>query len=357
MSETIAEFDPKGRGNGIACRTCGAQADKGCAPLTESDDEELDVARVHQARLRDKQYADAIDAASSVWRIDVKTYVDTVEELAAAVRTSRGGVELWSTRDLPPDVEPVVLTRDIHLVANGYRVSVVPRQNPVRDRLTVAAAALGDPYVRADADPTAAAFERPVGAGERMIVIDHASGPVEASPLGIFEQREHTTLGDPPPEERGVDHGRWMSARSFEDEFSVGDTYGTRQEAINAYVDEHGAADGETFQTARLVYKCEVPSFPYDANRIVEEVGENMYGDWWDSAIENFVDSATGPHGAELEAALEKAWSDWCKKHNLELHGYTAEEEEHHIVGEDEDEETLAARKRDEDGARAEPAP
>ncbi len=165
-------------------------------------------------------------------------------------------------------------------------------------------------------------------------------------------QPEWAAAGKDADEDRGKDDGLFICGRSLDEDFTVGETYGTRQEAINAFAEEYGAygADGTHFQTARLKYTREIPDFPYDGDEIVDQVSG-----WWESAVENFVDKAIGPHTKELEAALERVWTSWCQHHDLEFRGYLAEDLESHTVGEDEDEATLAERKKER--AAEEPPP
>lgn len=310
MTTEVAEFDPPRGPNGL-----------------RKTDEEL-------ARFATPGWVDGI---AKVPIAEVATMIaedpSIVSALIGALRHARGpgagGLVLG--RFAPAGTEQLVLTRDLDIVPNGFRVFVQPAPRAA-------------PGVRAVAPP--------------MTVLADAVGQVERGPLGILQQLEYTTIGAPPREQRGDYDGLWTAGRHFDEQWSIGETYATRQEAINAYADDYGEPDGESFHTAKLVYKRETPPFPYDADAIIEQVGEHMYSEWWESAIESFVDGATGPHGKELEAALEMVWIAWCAKHDLELHGYTVTEEEHHVVGEDEDDETLAQRKRDEAGARGgEPAP
>lgn len=147
--------------------------------------------------------------------------------------------------------------------------------------------------------------------------------------------------------------GLYMAKPSFDDEFSIGETYGTRQEAIDGYVDEFGEPDGAGFETARLRFERVLPALPYGASSMIEEVVERYYHEWWDGALEDFERRAS-QHEAELDVLLQSVWESWCQRHGLVFKGYRADDVEHHVVGEDESDEELARRRKEEE--EAEPA-
>jgi len=143
--------------------------------------------------------------------------------------------------------------------------------------------------------------------------------------------------------DRRAHDGLFMCHRHFEDEWSIGETYTTRQEAIDAYADDHGEPDGAHFKSARLTYVRERAPFPIGVERMIEDAGENAASEWWEGSVENFMDLATAQQD-ELEKKLEAVWDAWCEKHDLVFEGYHVEDVEDHIVGEDESDDALAAR-------------
>lgn len=138
--------------------------------------------------------------------------------------------------------------------------------------------------------------------------------------------------------------GLYMARRHFEDDWTIGEVYATREEAIDAYADDHGAMNGETFATAKLAYERETPALPYDAEDMIDRAADVAYHDWSESTHEAFCDAAD-KHKEELQHRLEQVWQQWCEKHNLCFEGYKAVDEQTHVVGQDESEKELARRK------------
>jgi hypothetical protein len=139
--------------------------------------------------------------------------------------------------------------------------------------------------------------------------------------------------------------GTWMLFHSCPDEeFSFSERFSTRQEAINEAAEYLGLPDGDSFWTAVMDLRVELPSFPYDADDLIDTVADSLSSDWHEIAIENLTEKMA-PHAKDLEQRLEATWAQWLAEHRIEIRGYTAERIEQHTIGEDEDEETLAARK------------
>lgn len=123
----------------------------------------------------------------------------------------------------------------------------------------------------------------------------------------------------------------WISGRDLEEDFSIGEPHETREGAIADAVDMF--AEG-VFQTARIVYKREVPPCPFDAAEAVERSAENASHEWWEGALEGFEDAASKHHD-DLDARLDKVWEEWCEAHGIYLEGYTTSELQSHQVGVD----------------------
>jgi len=159
---------------------------------------------------------------------------------------------------------------------------------------------------------------------------------------------EQATPPTAPLPKEGEDDGSWICQLDLSDEFSIGETYATRQEAINGYVDEHGgAADGEHFHTGKLQYVKQYPPCPFDSSDALDRAQDSLHGEWWDSAIDNWSDEAS-KHEGELEGKFEEVWQAWVEKHELFVSGYHVNDIESHTVGEDETDEELARRAKEE---------
>jgi len=140
----------------------------------------------------------------------------------------------------------------------------------------------------------------------------------------------------------GENDGMYMASRHFEDDWSVGETYQTRQEAIDRYSDDHGEPDGAHFKTAKLRYVREVP--PYDADSFADQAADAASSEWNEGAVEQFMDQWTPKVTAEFNKKLEALWEQFCEKHDMVLEGYFTNDEQSHIVGDDESDEELAQR-------------
>jgi hypothetical protein len=135
----------------------------------------------------------------------------------------------------------------------------------------------------------------------------------------------HRAAKEDPP---GDLNGQWIIDRHLDEEFSIGDTFETKEEAIAAapaYLTHIGP--GETFSVGLLAYTRTVPGLPHDVDRLIEDVGENNYHEWSEASIENWT-----AVGGELDVQLTKVWDDWVERHGLYLDGYTAEEVEQHVM-------------------------
>lgn len=128
--------------------------------------------------------------------------------------------------------------------------------------------------------------------------------------------------------------GQWICSLDLEDEFSIGETYETREAAIAGAHDELSQlAIGDFFYTGQLSYVRSVPSFPSDGDRLIEDAGDNMGSDWGESPVENWTDKASAVV-ADLEVNIAKVWDEWVVRHDLEITGYTCEYIEKHQIGE-----------------------
>lgn len=141
------------------------------------------------------------------------------------------------------------------------------------------------------------------------------------------------------------DHdGQFMAHRHFEDEWTLNESYATRQEAIDAYGPDHGQPDGAFFKTAKLHLVKQAPDCPYDADNFVDQAADALASEWPEGTVEQFIDSWTDELRAEFTKKVETLWAAFCEKHNLTVTGYFTQEMESHVVGQDESDGELAIR-------------
>lgn len=138
-------------------------------------------------------------------------------------------------------------------------------------------------------------------------------------------------LGDTLAEDPKALDGAWICGTSLDDgEFSIGDTFATREDAIAAGPEELGWVEvGGFFQTAQLRFAGHVPDFPEDAEGILDRIVDSMNSEWQDGPIELLVDKMT-PHLNELDTMLADVWTAWTTKHGIQIEGYFAEHIESH---------------------------
>lgn len=142
--------------------------------------------------------------------------------------------------------------------------------------------------------------------------------------------------------------GSWICYRHLDEDFTVGETYETRQDAIDGYADEYGEIDGAHFQTGRVHFRRQIPACPIDADRMFERASEALSSEWTEGVIEQWEDkTADADMAKELDDKLEQLWEAFCEKYDLYVEGYDASDVESHIVGEDESEEELARRAKE----------
>lgn len=142
--------------------------------------------------------------------------------------------------------------------------------------------------------------------------------------------------------------GTFIARRALDDEFTIGETYASRQEAINAFGDDYGEPDGTPFQTGVLRHKREHPPLPIGADTMIDTMIEHAYHDWTSRVLED-VEELANRHRDELQQKLAQVWNQWCEKHNIAFEGYSADDIEDHVVGTDEDDDVIEARRKLED--------
>lgn len=131
--------------------------------------------------------------------------------------------------------------------------------------------------------------------------------------------------------------GRWICNRDLEDEFSIGETYDTREAAVAGAATELGYLKiGQWFDVGQLSYQSILVPFPTDADRMIENAGESLSDEWHEASVENWEDSASA-FSDELEGALTAAWDAWVARHQLTIGGYHIEDVSKHAIGEDAD--------------------
>lgn len=128
--------------------------------------------------------------------------------------------------------------------------------------------------------------------------------------------------------------GLWIVGNHLDEDFTIGEEYGSREDAIAGAVGEYGFAKGGSFATGRLAFERTKPPFPANAQRILEDVTEDLHHEFHEDILESWLDKAT-PHASELEADLAAVWKKWIEKHGLELEAYRVVDIEHHVAGDD----------------------
>lgn len=108
----------------------------------------------------------------------------------------------------------------------------------------------------------------------------------------------------------------WTLARSLEDEdMHIGDTFGSRDEAIRAAADYLGYPIGDFFQTGLVRPTTESPPSPLDAEHAIDNI---EHDDWGETVMEKWTDKAM-PHVADLQERIDKAYDEWIVAHDLKV--------------------------------------
>lgn len=139
-----------------------------------------------------------------------------------------------------------------------------------------------------------------------------------------------------PDKEKGELDGSWIWGTGLDEDFTIGDTFESREAAIADAQENCGLEAGAFFQTALLSFVEHQPPTPTDADRLIEDASENLHGEWHEAAVEHWNDAA-GERMADLDLRMEKAWDEWIEANGLTIHGYTAEYIESHELGPDPD--------------------
>lgn len=141
------------------------------------------------------------------------------------------------------------------------------------------------------------------------------------------------------------DHGRWMAHRHLEEDFTIGETYDNRQDAVDAYAEDYGEIDGSHFRSGQLQAVREIPACPFDSADFIDRVIDQSHDEWWEGAVDNFNSLLTAPVMLELDEKLVELWARFCEKHNLAFEGYVVKHIEDHTVGADESDAEIERRK------------
>lgn len=147
----------------------------------------------------------------------------------------------------------------------------------------------------------------------------------------LAKRIDNPGLGDALAEDPKSLDGSWICGTSLDDgEFSIGETYATREDALAGAPEELGCVEvGGFFQTAQLRFQRSVPDFPWDGDNLLDQLSDGMSSDWHESAIENAIEKAS-PHLAELDAKLQALWASWTEKYDICVEGYLCDHVESH---------------------------
>lgn|GEM_PF-6640616 len=133
-------------------------------------------------------------------------------------------------------------------------------------------------------------------------------------------------------EEPKVQEPYWICARSLDDteDISIGDDYGSREDAIAGAVEELGNVGvGESFQTGRVVSSFASPDSPFDAADIIERTVDDMH-DVWASGLCEMWEGKANAASDDLRRRLDELWGRWIEKHKLRVAVLSIEDIETH---------------------------
>lgn len=105
---------------------------------------------------------------------------------------------------------------------------------------------------------------------------------------------------------------KWTNEIDVNSDIWRGEIYNSREEAI-----EEGRKDAIYYgkKNFKIGIIEEVPNFGVDAEGVIEDIQNDMYGEMGEVA-ENYLDDVTKEHLSELEDQLNEVFYKWQEKYN-----------------------------------------